>query len=317
MKISDILNSRLFYSIIPIIPILIILGITDSFYNDIKNLKKEYNKNIIQLTEQKEFTINSIINNRISQAKIQNHNIKLDLIQNLHKEYNNDYSMIMSDLKKGYISPKLYNVFIKILNKDYENTKIYDIIESDNLVFISNGHGVFEIVDKNDVHRHIIEYKNWNNLLETFYNKDLAKQTIDDILMMRDKTFIFESKYATLFKYNISNQFNIKSPNLLNDIIKSDNLILFKNFDILVPTYITILKSPDDIIIIREINLFNIIEPYIYSIHKYNEMIEIYKHDMNKLIFLNIIACVIIATTLLISFFLALMSALEKIKEIR
>ena len=317
MKISKIIESRLFYSILPIIPILIILYITDSFYFDIECLKKDYNININQLHNQKILTIYSIINNRISQAKIQNHNIKLDLIRTLHNEYNNNNILIIKDLNKKEIPYKLYKTYLHVLNKDYENSKIYDVIEMDNVVFISNGRGVVEINDKTSAYRNILGYKSWDELIRKYYNKDLTKQSIDDILSMKDKTILLESKYATLTNYDISKNFDIKSPNLLSDIINKNDLLLFKNFNILVPTYITIVNSPDDIIIIREINLFNIIEPYMYSIYKYNEMVEDYKHDMNKLIFIKIMACITIASALLISFFLALLSAIEKIKETR
>ena len=317
MKLLNILESKLFYSIMPIIPILAILSVTDSFYSDIEKLKKDYNKNIIYLSEQREMTINAIINNKIAQSKVQNHNMKKELINELHKSYNNNHNLIINDIKEKNVPEKLYNVYTKVLNHDYENSKIYDIIEADNLVFISNGYGILEIIDKTNPHRNSIQFRSWDDLIKFSFNKELSKKTISDIMLMRERTFIKESNYAILTNYNISNRFNINSPNLLPDIIATNDLMLYKNFDILVPTYVTIVKSPDDIIIIRELNLFNIIEPYIYSIHKYNEMIEDYKHDMNKLIFLKIIACIVIAFSLLVSFFLALLSALEKIKETR
>ena len=114
MKKNISANVRLLYGIIPIIPILVFLVITDSFYSDINELKKDYSNNIMQLKLQKEDTIRSIIYNRISLAKIQNDSVKKNLIEEVNKEYGS-LDAVADDIYSSTITPKMFKIYSRII----------------------------------------------------------------------------------------------------------------------------------------------------------------------------------------------------------
>lgn len=310
-------NSKGFFALIPILPILVFLFITDAFYYDINELKSEYLNNIRKLETQKKTTVRTIILNRISQAKIQNHNMSIELKKCLNEEYNNDKFAISNDIENNILDNKLRKVFIHVLNKDHEMSRMYDTIEPDHIVFISNKYGIIELTNKNIANRSFISYKKWKEIVDSKNNKDLTDSAIHGILNMTEDIIIWESNLATIEKFDLDAQYKSSGIKTISHLINNNQENIFKYYSVIVPTYVSINKEPDDIIILREINLFNIIEPYIYSINKYNAMVEDYKYDMSKLIFLKIMACVTLTVTLLGSFFLALFSAFEKSKEKR
>lgn len=316
MKSYKNIDTRFLFTILPIIPILIILFITDSFYSDIESLKADYSKNINHLVTQKKITLSTIISNRIAHAKMQNHSIQLELLKSINSNYP-DKKIVINEMSGENISTDFSKILTNVLNKDHERSKMYDVLDQDHIVFICNYKGIFELSDNHNSQSNSAVYKSWNSFISSTYNKEFTKRTINRILSIGYSRHLIESKLATLSEYNVTTYFDISSQNLLEDIINTGDIGVYQYFDILVPTYVSIYKSPDDVIIIRRINLFSIIEPYIFSIHRYDSMVEDYKHDMNKLIFLKIMACVTITIALLGSFFLALFSALEKIKEKR
>ena len=317
MKIKDF-RSRIIYGLFPIIPILVILFITDSFYTDINNLKQDYQNNIKNLEIQKNVIISSIINTRIYQSKMQNNKIILDLQEKLHESYGkNDiaHDGIKKDIDE-IRSEKIIDILTAVIIKDYEHTKLYNSINIDNIVFMSNTYGVIEFTDNTHVKKsNFIRFKNWDSVIETKVNSQLASNAIADILTMHGNTIFWESNYVTKIKpsirYSTPNDENFK--HILNKTDKNE----WFYYNILVPSYMYINSSPTDLIIVRELNLYKLLEPYIHSINKYDTMIEEYKFDMTRLIFTKIIACISIAITLLISFFFALCSALENIKQKR
>ena len=71
------------------------------------------------------------------------------------------------------------------------------------------------------------------------------------------------------------------------------------------------------VVIIREINIHRIIEPYIYYINQYTTMMESYRHDMSKIIYIKVITCILISLALLVSFVLAVLSSFSEIYKIR
>lgn len=317
MKLKDV-KSRIIYGLLPIIPILVILFITDSFYTDINNLKHDYQNNIKNLEIQKNVTIYSIINARIYQSKMQNNKIILDLQEKLHESYGKDEKShygIKKDINE-IRSEKIIDIITEVILKDYELTKLYDTINPDNIVFMSNTNGVIEFSDNSHVKKtNFIRFKNWDSVIDTKINNQLAINAIEDILNMHDNTIFWESKYVTRTKPSIrySTPNNENFNHILNKVDKNE----WVYYNILIPSYMYINSSPTDLIIVREINLYKLLEPYIHSINKYDAMVEEYKFDMSRLIFTKIIACISIAISLLMSFFFALCSTLENIKQKR
>ena len=318
MKIPKLFDSRTVYAILPIIPILVILYITDSFYTDISNLKTEYISNIENLKIQKNGTINSIINNRIMQSKIQNNKMIIDLQSKLHTAYGEDdkshYNM-QQDIENIH-SKTIIDILTTVIVKDYELTKLYDAIDPDNIVFMSNKYGVIEFADNSHVRKAtFIRFKNWRDVISTKTNRTLAENAITSILSMKNNIIFWESDYVTEFRP--STRYIECTYNNFQTIIDSKDENEWKYYNVLVPTYMHIHDSSTDLIIIREINMYKMLEPFIHSIKKYDAMVEEYKFDMTKLIFMKITACIGIAIVLLASFFLAICSASEKIKEKR
>ena len=313
-KLRDLFDNKMIYAMIPIIPILAILYITDSFYSDINDLKTDYLANIRSLELQKISTINSIINNRIFQAKMQNNKMIIDLNESFSKMY------VSENKIKEDIDDKHSNLIIEILTsaivKDYELTKLYDAIDPDNIVFMSNKYGIIEFTDNSHSrHATFIRFKNWRAVLENKPNKSLSESAISDILNVHNNIIFWESIYATDDKPSV--RYSTTRNENLQHILKNNDENEWKYYSILVPSYLNINGSPKDLIVIREINLYKVLEPYIHSINKYDSMVEEYKFDMSRLIFTKVIACVVIAIVLVGSFLLALCSALEKNKEKR
>lgn len=317
MKLKEF-NSKMIYGLFPIIPVLVILFITDSFYTDINNLKRDYQINIKNLEVQKKITIHSIINTRIYQSKMQNNKIIFDLQEKLHESYGKteiDHKNIQKDINNTR-SEKIINLLTEVIINDYELVKLYDSINPDHIVFMSNAYGVIEFNDNRHVKKsNFIRFRSWESVIDTKINTQLASNAIKDILNMNNNTIFWESKYVTRVKpfirYSSPNNENFN--HILSRIDKNEWIY----YNILVPSYMYINSSPTDLIIVREINLYKLLEPYIHSINKYDAMVEEYKFDMTRLIFTKIIACISIAIALLISFFFALYSALENIKQKR
>lgn len=299
----------------PILPILVILYITESFYLDINDLKKEYITNINNLEIQRNSTIENIINTRVSQAKMQNNKMMGDLYVSFKNIYQDNDTLIKKDIEENH-SQRIITILTSAIVKDYELTKLYDAIEPDNIVFMSNKYGVIEFADNSHVRKAtFLRFKNWESVIDSKYNKSLAEDAVNSILSMNNRFAFWESLYATETKPTI--RYQSCSNTNFDEILKSYDENNWRYYSVLVPTYVYINSSPTDLIIIREINVYKMIEPYIYSINKYNTMVEEYKFDMSKLILMKIAVCVGISIALLASFFLALCSALERIKEKR
>ena len=317
MKQKDVW-SRIIYGLLPIIPIIVILFITDSFYIDINSLKQDYQTNIKNLELQKNSTINSIINTRVYQSRIQNNKVIFDLQQKLHENYGKD-DIAHEGIKKEINdtrSEKIVNILTEVIIKDYELTKLYDAIDPDNIVFMSNKYGIIEFADNSHIKKsNFIRFKNWDSVIDAKVNNQLASNAISDILNMHNNITFWESIYVTKDKpsirYSTPNNENFR--HILNKVDKNE----WKYYNLLVPSYMYINSSPTDLIIVREINLYKLLEPYIHSINKFDAMVEEYKFDMTRLIFTKIIACIVISVALLMSFFFALCSTLENIKQKR
>ena len=315
MKKNISANVRLLYGIIPIIPILVFLVITDSFYSDINELKKDYSNNIMQLKLQKEDTIRSIIYNRISLAKIQNDSVKKNLIEEVNKEYGS-LDAVADDIYSSTITPKMFKIYSRIILKDRGLSRMYDVIEPDHILFISNKTGILSITEDINPHKPYHSFRSWNDVMNTKLNKKITENAINSILAVSDYPILWESDFATMNRYVLEAMYDL-NKDMLENVIGKDSDYAFKSFCILVPCYVSLAGHPYDVIIIREINMFNIIEPYMFYLHRFNTMIEEYKFDMSRLIFFKILACIIIAMALFCSFFLALCSTLERIKEKR
>jgi len=214
MKLYKNIDTRFLFTILPIIPILIILFITDSFYSDIESLKADYNKNINHLVTQKKVTLSTIISNRIAHAKIQNHSIQLDLLKSINNNYQ-DKKIIINEMNSEDISTDFSKILTNVLNNDHERSKMYDVLDQDHIVFICNYKGIFELNDNYNSYSNSTVYQSWNSFIASTYNKEFTKRTINRILTIGYSQHLIESKLATLSEYNVATYFDISSQNLL------------------------------------------------------------------------------------------------------
>lgn len=309
--ISD-LNLRVIFGIIPLIPILILLAITDSFYNDINNLKRDYNANITHLEMQRDGMIRAIIFNRYNLAKAQNEVLKNDLLKTIDEKYASRKEAL-EDIKDSSISPKMYNIYAEVIEDDYVSTKLYDITQADHLVFISNKFGMLMVNSNLNPHKPYNAFRSWDDIMNIKVNKKITDLAIKSILYGSEHIIFWESAHATIHGTYLEGIIDMHKD-VFEEIINKDDESIFKCFSVLVPTYISIGDAEDDIIIVREIDMFNIIQPYLYQFHKFHHMIEEYKFDMSRLIFIKILSCIAVSIALFCSFFLALWSTLDRLK---
>lgn len=305
---------KIIYALLPIIPLIAFLVTIDSFYTSILHDKAEYKQYIENLEKDREITLNTIIFNRIHQAKIQNIYIADELRDEFNSTYGNDVDEIKKEILSNNISVGILSTFGRVLIKDITISKLYDAIEPDHVLLFSNNFGIIEL-NTTFSRAHITEFKKWEEIMRKKINKNLTKHAIEKLTNGSEDVIFWESNYASSHIYDTT----ILSPSRkeLDKMIKSHDLQIFHYYNLLIPTYISFGNKSNDFAIVREINLHRIIEPYVYSINQYTTMMESYRHDMLKIIYVKVITCILISLALFMSFVLAVLSTFSKIYETR
>ena len=302
------------YALLPVIPLIIFLIVTDTLYTSVSHDKQEYKHCIEVLEKEREIAINTIIYNRIHQAKVQNFYISDDLDDKIRKKYGTNIEDVKDLIISKNMSVDILTVFGRVLIKDITIAKLYDAIEPDHVLLFSTKYGLIEL-NTTYSKAHITEFRNWETVLSRKMNKELATNAIDKLLTRSDDIVFWESNYSTAHMKETT----ISSPSReqLNNLIRMQNLDIFHYYNLLIPIYVTLGDTPTDLIIIREINIYRILEPYVYYLNQYATMIESYRHDMSKIIYVKVITCILISLALFVSFVLAMLSSFSKIYETR
>lgn len=289
------------------------LIVCNDFWYDIQDIKSQQQAELQNLEERKETAIIMVLLTMREQILVQNEYIKNSIKTDLRAAYPNE-----EQLKTDLINRNEPFVSICANNINYDK-KIIDKYSTDvtisQSVFIADKYGI--ITDNGFVDKGITS-RDWASEIDSKENKQLAANAVCAILN-QNKDIIYWESDKNVSKYEDS--YIITNPDMDNIIklIKSSNFYALKNYNMLVPSYITdtgdIFGVPDvnehglpndnnKLIIVREINLYDIVSPYRDSFEKYDQIMSRYTIKTDDYIHSKIMTYLFIAIICIISFVL-------------
>lgn len=267
-------------------PIFILFLICDIFYYEIKDIQSQYQTEVDYIKERRVEAIYSIIQSRREQGLMQNQYVVNTIKRNIKNNYS-DNNILRYDLITR--SSPFIDLCSEAINKDMNIVKEYtDISSRAESIFICDKIGI--ITDNGYVEKSIVN-RSWSDEINHKYNHLLADNAIY-MLIGQNKDIIFWESDKNISGY-VKPSFNVTEPNnyILKEIIRNSDIYALKNFNILIPSYITdtgdIFGVPDvdehglpndnnKIIVVREINMFDIVAPYIDGLRQYDLFINNY-----------------------------------------
>lgn len=279
-------NLRKILLYLVLVPVLGIVLICDIFYYEIKDIQSQYQDEVTTIQERKTDAIYSIILSRREQGLMQNQYI----INKLKTEIKNNYTdtdTLRYDLVTR--SSPFIDICSSALTNDMNIVKNYtDISSRAESVFICDKMGI--ISDNGFVEKSVIN-RTWSDEISHKANRELTNNAVYMLINQNKDTIFWPSdKNVSLYA---DSDFVAKEPNnyILRQLIGNNNIYSLKNYNILIPSYITdtgdIFGVPDvdahglpndnnKIIVVREINMFDIVSPYIDSLNQYDILINRY-----------------------------------------
>lgn len=277
---------RLFYSLLVIVPAILLLIFTNSIYTNISTIKNNMNKNISSINDMKTITTSSIINNYITKAEVQNKYISEYILYGLATTNNNSLHDVINN--NNFIDNHIYS-----RHKGY--SVLFKSIQNDRVLFIADKDGI-QYMDT--MNAPLTEFK-FNTVPIISNKKELDELSNKSIEYIRNK-------------YNNKNEINEEI--LKNDIFTNINDL--KDWNILIPTYISINNGNTyDFLIIREIPLNKIMQPYAYDINYYCNIINDYKDATNRLLVIIFIFASILNVLLIFAIICSIIKAVKEFKS--
>ena len=251
----------------------IVTEIKDTKYNTIKQIKSEQYEKIYMY-------MNILIDDASIEAKTISEKIESDIKTQC------DLDILKEDLDNNIINDKLYNIFRSNINGKYLN----EINNSKNGVIIMTHNGIIEDLN---YHRVSDKVRSWDDIIETSYNPDMSEDAKNKINNHSNEIIALETKNMIQDKHKKITNITYDS---LKDIYINEGFEGLKNYQILVPVYITntgdIFGQSDikfgvdqknkvhKFIIIQEFNLYD------QLLHEYPEMVN---HNDESLTQTNIV----------------------------
>lgn len=269
-----------------LLPMFVLFLICDIFYYEIKDIQTQYQTEVDHIKERRVDAIYSIIQSRREQGLMQNQYVINSIKRNI-KNYYSDNNVLRYDLLTR--SSPFVDLCAEAINKDMSIVKEYsDISSRAESVFVCDKFGI--ITDNGYVEKSIVN-RSWRDEIDHKYNHILADNAIY-MLIGQNKDIIFWESDKNISDY-VQPTFKVTEPNnyILKEVIRNSDIYALKNFNILIPSYITdtgdIFGVPDvnerglpndnnKIIVVREINMFDIVAPYIDGLHQYDLFIDKY-----------------------------------------
>lgn len=297
-----------------LIPIIALIIACNDIYYEVVNINSSYQSNINELEQRKIDTVNYILEERKNQMKLQNTYVSQQLLHYLYHEYQNNPTELERSLNTRDQNSPTTIIYNNILQTDITILKMADIEYSGETLFICDANGI--IADSSN--HSSTSSLTWNEIINKKENKNLTKNTINLLLNRSKSTLIWKSNIPTEFTDD-----SVVYPNeeSIDEIIKKHGLQALKGYNILVPEYIDPeINSPildvegfekvpnikNRIILVREANLYTILEPYIFDINSYDYLIGKYEDNYKSIVTTKIITCLIICGFLICSFLLCL-----------
>lgn len=317
-KKDNLIRKVLLY--LALVPVLALLIICDIFYYEIKDIQSQYQTEVDSIQERKVNVIYSLIMSRREQGLIQNRYIITSIKKQLSNTYSNNESLKYDLLTR---SSPFVSICSNAINKDMEIVKEYtDISSRAESVFVCDKYGI--ISDTGYVEK-AIENRSWGDEINHKKNRVLTDNAIY-MLSNQNKDIIFWESDKNVSDY-INPSFVLEEPNnyTLLELIRKNNIYVLKNFNVLIPSYITdtgdIFGVPDvdehglpndnnKIIVVREINMFDIVAPYIDGLQQYDIIIDRYTMKTDDFIRSKTLTYLVLAV-ICILFFIFIMVTLD------
>ena len=300
--------------ILLIFPVIALISVSYQTYYDIQSTKAQYQSNIVKVENRKWDLIENTITENIDKSKIQTNYIKRYIISNIYLSYNNNFNRLYLDLVNRRNSSIFYifnnaisNVY---LNNDSENNRVY----------IADKTGI--LADKGFIASSNKDSRDWTTEINSKPNTTLAKNSIDIILSEQNSLAIWQS--ASVIPNLENNSIDYPSINELKKMYEKYGYNAFKNYNILVPSYITkdgdIFGVPDvnehgikndnnKIIIIQEFNIYDCISTHKGMLDNYDISIIQYKYNEQQQIHEKILEYIFISIILITTFLAVLIGA--------
>lgn len=317
---NAILSKRIIM-IITIIPLLILIVICDTIYTELNTITTKYSQTVTDLEKRKLDVIDYIISDKITQLSIQNKYMTNSMEYKLKEEYNGDTKALLHDANLRN-KTKALSVYNDIL---LEDAHIIHSVGKENIntsMFICDKYGI--LTNSNSLEDNI-DYteKSWDEEIALKQNKQLSRNAVY-LLLNQSNDYIFWESKDIIPKYMDTTQSIIEpSKYIIRNIVADNGIEGLRNYNLLIPTYIRLDKTSNDytIILVREVNLYTIVSPYIEDIANYSYIIEKYTDDVNSIITTKIILCIAISFLLVCSFLFCLLVVngytITKFKQIR
>lgn len=285
-------RKTIFYLLLVLFPCIFILLFTNQVYDHIASLKNRVDTNIAAITQLKSNSVNIIISNYVARTSIQNEYTTEYILYGLASSNKEEFNEFLKS--KDYT---MYNTIDS--NKNY--VLVYKFNNTDSVLFIANDDGI-------------------KTLNSTFIPSVNFKFTTMAIITPKTPLITPEDKVRLLKKnLNIVNKkfyYNDSESALGKFNVKLDTIDDLKNYNILVPTFVSINNGKTyDFMIVREIQMYSLVTPYSYDLSYYTDITDSYRTETNRLMFIIVALASIIDIALVLSIITAAIKANKSISS--
>ena len=256
-----------------IFPILFIIGLVITTYSSIGEIREHTMYDHQMIEDRKWDMIENTLEENVQKARINANAVKQKISSDLLAEYSGH----MFDLHKDLVTKSDSPAF-KIFDNDIKDVYLNNNSEN-NRVFVANKTGI--LADRGYVSSSK-ESRDWDAEIKSKLNSELASKAVSMILT-KNKEMIYWKPDTAID----DTSYNIPDPSIreLRNVYQAYGIEELKNYDILVPVYITndgdILGVPDvdlhgkqivndKIIVIQEFSIYDAIMQHRDDIERYN-----------------------------------------------
>lgn len=298
-------------------PIIGLLIICNNFYYDIVSIKAQYNEDVQKIQGERAEAVFNMFEGIRQEEIIHNQYIISKIISDIDTSYGNNMEALKVDLHSEKSSP-IYTIFDNVIKYDREIVNRYTFIPKSSSLFIADKNGI--LADSGYVNRELHSRK-WNEEIESNKYKELTKNAIS-MLVNQDPDLIYweTDEDRSVYSHNLIVP-NEPNDHTIKQLILDNDINSLRNFNILIPSYITdtgdifgvadindhgLRNDNDKIIIVREINMYDAIAPYMgkvsiydYLINKYDTEVKSYVHTKTVTFLALSVICMIIVIVIL------------------
>lgn len=269
--------------ILALFPIAVMVSEVYYTYQQVQTINAKQSFIIDQIKSREWDMIENTIEENEQKAKIQVDSVKNKISAEILIEYGSDMDRLKVDLLDKTDSP-VFTIFNKNISNKYLNVN-----SDNNRLFIADKNGI--LADKGIVSSEK-KSRDWNTEINAKLNQNLASKAVSMILM-KDKHIIYWTPDGTSPEAATDRE-SYPSMECIKTAYNEYGLDSLKNYDILVPSYITengdIFGTPDvdnhgfrlsnqKIIVVQEFNIYDAVLARMDDIGRYNDSISNFKES--------------------------------------